>query len=73
MAGINQASAEITEVWSKLQRGWSGEHADAFHREYILKMQETAEQFETSCHELHMVSATLSKEMALIEHSLNSI
>lgn len=73
MVGKNNVSSEIAEAWSKLQRGWSGEHTDAFHREYIVKMNETAEEFESACCELNQISATLSKEMTLIEYSLNNI
>ena len=70
MSSKKAIAAEVQEVWSKLNAKWKGEDATAFHRQYIVKISETAESFEDACAELGNVSSELSKELQMIEHSL---
>lgn len=70
MSSKKAIAAEVQEVWSKLNAKWKGEDANAFHRQYIVKISETAESFEDACAELGNVSSELSKELQMIEHSL---
>lgn len=70
MSSKKAIAAGVQDVWSKLNGRWHGEHADSFHRQYVVKITETAEAFEDACAELDDVSATLSREMQMIELSL---
>lgn len=63
-------TTNIQELWIKLSARWKGEDANAFHRQYIVKISEAAESIEDACAELGDVSSELSKELQLIEQSL---
>lgn len=70
MNSKKEITAEVQDVWSKLESRWKGEDATAFHREYIVKIAETAEMFEKACTELNDISSNLAKELQMIENSL---
>lgn len=70
MSSKKAIAAGVQDVWSKLNNRWKGEDANAFHRQYIVKITETAESFEDACAELGSISSELSKELQMIEQSL---
>lgn len=70
MSSRKAIAAEVQDVWSKLNARWKGEDANAFYRQYIVKINETAESFEDACADLGSISSELSKELQMIEQSL---
>ena len=72
MSSKKAIAAEVQDVWSKLNSRWQGEDANAFHRQYIVKITETAESFEDACADLGSISSELSKELQMIEQSLSN-
>ena len=65
-------SAEaLQEIWLKLHSKWRGDAADAFYTEYLIQMQECADQFAISCNSLSEEAKTLSAELTNIEQALN--
>lgn len=71
MAEKNVISEELTQEWARLSTHWKGDDASAFYRKYILRMQDTARQFETASTSLNETTQALAQELALIERSLN--
>lgn len=63
-------AGEIQEAWTKLNAKWHGEPAEAFYREYILRLSEISESFEDSCASISDLSAKFSKELQALERSL---
>ena len=72
MEARKEVSSGLTESWLKLARSWTGADADVFYQEYVLKMLEMATDFESSCMRLGEISDMLSKELTVIERSLES-
>lgn len=72
MSSKKEIATEVQHVWSKLESRWKGEDAAAFHREYIVKINETAEMFEKACADLGDISSNLSKELQMIENGLTN-
>ena len=70
MSEKNRISADVQYVWMKLNTRWSGEDADAFHREYVVKISEIADSFEDACSKLSRLSAECIKELKSIEQTL---
>ena len=70
MSSKKAIASDVQEAWSKLNAKWKGEDANAFHRQYIVKISETAETFEDSCAELDNLSSELLKELRMIEQGL---
>ena len=70
MGSRKMISEGVQDVWAKLNSSWYGEGTDAFHREYIVKIAETAEEFEAACAALDDLTSELSKELQAIEQSL---
>ena len=66
MSSKRAIAVEVQDVWSKLNNRWKGEDANAFYRQYIVKIAETAESFEDACAELSNISSELSKELQMI-------
>ena len=64
-------SSRVQEAWSKAQVFWRGEVASAFQRQYILPMQETAEQFDVACRGLADRTQLLDQELSAIESELS--
>lgn len=60
-------STEVQNAWSKLNARWQGEDANAFHREYIVKISEVTDSFDSACLELESISSELQKELQAIE------
>lgn len=61
---------EVQDVWTKLNAKWTGDDANAFQQQYIVKISETTELFENACADLVSISNEFAKELQLIEHSL---
>lgn len=61
---------EVQDVWTKLNAKWTGDDANAFQQQYIVKISETTELFENACADLVSISTEFAKELQLIEHSL---
>ena len=72
MAGKQEITASLNEAWGRLNTGWTGEHANAFHRQYVTKMTETTEAFESACSDLSDGAAELSKKLEMIEQGVDS-
>ena len=70
MSGQKRISSEIQDVWVKLNTRWSGEDAEAFHRQYIVKITEIADSFDDACSELSRLSTECIKELNLVEQTL---
>lgn len=58
---------QVNQLWEKAHTKWNDDAAEAFYRQYILKMRETAEQFEQDCGRLEELNEQFSKELAAIE------
>lgn len=58
---------QVNQLWEKAHTKWNDAAAEAFYRQYILKMRETAEQFEQDCGRLEELNEQFSKELAAIE------
>ena len=65
------SAGTLQEIWTKLNSKWRGDAADAFYTEYIIQMQECAEQFAVSCSNLSNETKAISAELVSIEQSLN--
>lgn len=72
MSSRKAIAAEVQDVWSRLNNRWKGQDANAFHRQYIVEIAETAKSFEDACAELGNISSELSKELQMIEQSLEN-
>ena len=70
MSCEREISVNVQEVWSKLNGRWQGPHADAFHREHIVRITETTEAFEDACADLVSLADSALKEMQIIEQNL---
>ena len=70
MSEKSRISADLQDVWVKLNARWRGEDADAFHREYIVKISEIVDTFDDACSELRRLSAECMKELNSIEQTL---
>lgn len=70
MSSKREIAVGVQDAWIKLNSRWKGEDANAFYRQYILKITETAESFEDACADLVDISSELSKELQMIEQSL---
>lgn len=70
MSEANRISVSIQDVWAKLNTKWTGEDANAFYREYLLKLTEIADSFEDACIGLKAQSLALLKELQDIERSI---
>ena len=60
-------SDQINQLWKKAHAKWNDAAAEAFYRQYILKMRETAEEFEQDCGRLEELNEQFAKELAAIE------
>ena len=72
MSSKQEITSSLNEIWGKLHARWSGEGANAFYQQYILKMTETIESFETACSDLNVGAADLSKKLQLIEQAIEN-
>jgi hypothetical protein len=70
MSEKGRISADVQDVWVKLNARWRGEDADAFHREYIVKISEIVDSFDDACFELSSLSAECMKELNTLEQTL---
>lgn len=66
----NDISGLIDRAWSQASSRWQDQSASAFHNQYILKMQDLAQQFEHSCLQLDDLISSLDKELSAIEQNL---
>ena len=71
MSNKNTAASNVEEVWGKLSGRWTGEDANAFHREHIARISEIAGDFDNACSDLSNLSSQCIKELQAIEQSLN--
>lgn len=72
MSSEQEIASSLNEIWEKLHTKWSGEDSNAFYQQYILKMTETIEFFETTCSDLRAGAADFSKKLQLIEQSIDN-
>ena len=63
MAENTMTAERLREAWGRAAGKWRCEAADAFHREYILSMEETAESFDALCAQISEGSQALSTEL----------
>ncbi len=70
MSEKSRNSSDVQDAWAKLNTRWRGEDADAFHREYIVKMVEIVDSFDDACSELSRLSAECIKELTSLEQTL---
>lgn len=70
MSNDREIASGLEEIWGRLNERWTGEDAKAFHRQYIAKMSEAAENFEEACSGLSAGAADLAKKLALIERDI---
>lgn len=71
MSSKQKISLTVNEIWTKLNSKWKGEAADAFYQSYIMKLTEIAEEVENSGCELSSKCEELSKQISLLEQSMN--
>ena len=55
----------VSQAWTRAR--WSGPDAEAFHREYILPMTESARSFDGACAGLEECARRLEAAISLIE------
>lgn len=67
MSKGDSISANVQNVWTKLNARWQGEAANLFHREYIVKIAEVTDDFESACLQLETTSLELQKELQALE------
>lgn len=67
MSKRDGTSMEVQNSWAKLNARWQGEDANAFHREYIVKISEVIDSFDSACLELESIASELQKELQAIE------
>lgn len=65
-----EASEKIQEIWTKTHGKWQGDDADAFYKEYTVKIMENAGIFEESCRNLSKYSLEFAKELQVVRQSM---
>lgn len=64
-------SGRLQEAWGIARSSWQGEAAEAFYRQYILPMLETAGRFDAACRDSSERTQLLDRELSVIERSLS--
>ncbi|MBR5093464.1 MAG: hypothetical protein IK095_00080 [Oscillospiraceae bacterium] len=72
MAGKTMTAERIREAWSRASGGWRCEAAEAFHREFVLTMEETAEAFDRDCAQVTQGAAALREKLENFARSLDT-
>lgn len=70
MSSRRLISGKLQESWAKLNTKWQGDAANAFHRQYIMRLTEVSDTFEDACADLENTSEKLLKELQALEQSL---
>ena len=70
MSEKGRNSSKVQDAWAKLKTRWRGEDADAFHREYIVRIAEIVDSFDDACSELSRLSAECIKELNSVEQTV---
>lgn len=72
MSVQKRTSSAIQEIWRQLNTQWHGDDADAFYREYIVKLCEIVDSFDDACSELSRLSEECMKELNSVKQALDN-
>lgn len=67
MSSQHGLTDRVNQMWASVRTRWSGPPADAFYRQYILKMQETTDRFEQECSRLEEINQQFAEGLSAIE------
>ena len=70
MSGKQDIASSLNEIWGKLNIRWTGEDANAFYQQYIVKMIEIVEDFEEPCSDFNIEADDLAQRLDLIERNI---
>ena len=64
-------ASQVAETWARASTGWRGAPATGYYKDYILRMQENAERFDTACVRLGEATRILESGLAALERSMD--
>ena len=70
MSGKQDIASSLNEIWGKLNIRWTGEDANAFYQQYIVKMIEIVEDFEETCSDFNIEADDLAQRLDLVERNI---
>lgn len=72
MNSKREITSSLNDIAGELRTRWTGESANAFYQQYITKLTEVVENFETDCSDLSIGAADLSEKLQRIEQNIDS-